>query len=681
MQDKYKTKAQLITELNELRLQLTPCKSPDNKKLTHTKISRPIIKSPEYLSRFPNENPEPVFQTNKRCEIIYANKASECLLKSWVTSKSGLLGIDLQMKMINAFATNQAFLVEVLCGKKVFDIHCVPLVDFECMNFYAHDITERKRIDEALRENENKYRTLFEQSVDAILIIEHEKFIDCNPATLEMLGYSDKKELLNTHPSDLSPEKQADGRNSLEKANEMIATAFREGNHRFDWDHKRQNGEIIPVEVILSVIPFGGKKLLQVVWRDISVRKQVELELQRAKDFAEESNRAKSEFLAKMSHEIRTPMNGVLGMADLLLGTNLDAEQKEFTKMIYESGKFLLTVINDILDFSKIESGNLSLEYIDFNLHELIKSVTDLFRNKAQEKKISFSCIMGNEVSDKLVGDPVRLRQILVNLVSNALKFTKEGGVSVKIEIEKETTVAQLLRFEVIDTGIGIKQKNINKLFQSFTQEDSSTTRKYGGTGLGLAISKNLCKLMGGKIGVESEVGKGSLFWFTLPLNKSQNNAVKTTEKTEINNLDYNDQQINIYNPVDEIPLRILLAEDNLINQKVATKQLEKLGYSVDCVLNGKEALVKINSTQFDLVLMDMQMPEMDGLEATEAIRASETNGQRIPIIALTANAMRSDQEKCLAAGMDDYMSKPFNKEQLKRIIEKYIMKTEHFGF
>ncbi|MBC9783112.1 response regulator [Heliobacterium chlorum] len=503
-------------------------------------------------------------------------------------------------------------------------------------------------------------------------------FAYLNSAWERILGFS-KEELFAApyltflHPEDVERTKQAVA--SLVPGVKTVSFENRLRCKNGTYKHIQWNSALVTEKGYICAVGYDRTVNEQVEAATVEENKALEVKLQEAKEAAEAANRAKSEFLATISHEIRTPINGILGMTELLLESELPSEQREYAKTVCDSAYLLLNIINDVLDFSKIEAGKMQLEISDLLLAPMVEETVHFFEAKAKDKGLSLQVSLDDKVNRLMRGDPVRLRQILFNLVSNAVKFTESGKVIVRALIEREEDDAVLIRFEVSDTGIGMSEEACRRLFEPFEQADSSTTRKYGGTGLGLSICKALIDMMGGQIGVNSQEGKGSVFWFVVPFAR----ALAATEGTE--------SSLTLINPSPTTPAvaeetlpavkaekPILLVEDNSVNRKLVQLQLKKLGLTAHAVVNGWEAVEAFHHQPFSLILMDCQMPVMDGYEATQAIRRSEARkGGHIPIIAMTAYAMQGDRERCLKAGMDDYLSKPFVIQTLREVLERWL--------
>ncbi|MBW2005416.1 MAG: response regulator, partial [Deltaproteobacteria bacterium] len=687
----------------------------------------------------------------------------------------------------------------------------------------VRDITERKQAEEELEIQRARIKSLFDYSGEAMALLDLENhIIGANLAFEEVFGYPPEEAHGKVIEDLICPE-----RFYYTEAKELDGQAM-QGIKGAEIIRMRKDGKEINVRVSAGPIKVGSIITGRfVVFDDITERKRAEEQLKQAKEEAEEATQAKGEFLANMSHEIRTPMNAIMGMTDLALTTDLTKEQQEYMEMVKTSADSLLSLINDILDFSKIQARQLELEEIGFDLRTTLETATEMMAIRAHEKGLELACHVKPDVPTALMGDPVRLRQVILNLTDNAIKFTEKGEVVIHVDTEKEEDSSVLLHFMVSDTGLGIPPDKIETIFESFSQADGSTTRKYGGTGLGLAISKQIVEMMDGRIWVESAAdfglpiahfglkdsskiqipnskfqNHGSIFHFTARFGLSRVEARETAHLRELvlsgvpvlivddnatNRLIFKEMTSSwglvpteaangkealakikkasdtgqpyrlvlldlqmpnmdgfevakrakegpdgvdveiilltsvgqkgdaarckevgisgyLIKPVKQSELldaitmalghpseqkapfitryriqdarrrlNILLAEDNIVNQKLATKILEKRGHRVVVASNGKEAIEKLEGERFDLVLMDVQMPEMDGITATQQIRnpQSAIRNRNIPIIAMTAHAMKGDRERCLAAGMDDYVSKPINTEELFKVIEK----------
>ena len=532
---------------------------------------------------------------------------------------------------------------------------------------FVSDITERKRIDAALRHSENQLRLVWEQSQDGMRLTDAEgRCLRVNTAFCELVRLP-REEL----------EGQLFTRIYAPESHERILRAYvqrlraHELAPRMERSITLWDGRSLWVEVSNSLIETRSGPMVLSIFRDVSERKRAEEELSLARDRAELANRAKSEFLANMSHEIRTPMNGVLGMIDLMLGTRLNREQREYLEMARASASSLLRLLNDILDLSKIEAGQTELYVEPLSIRDCVEEALRVVALEAREKGLTLESRVGPEVPERLMGDPLRLRQIILNLVGNAVKFTPRGSVVVAVSADEMLGDEVALHVSVQDTGIGIPPERQSVIFDPFLQADGSTTRNYGGTGLGLAICQRLVSMMGGSITVESEPGKGSHFHFTVRMRR-------IPDDTPVQSLESGGEErcmVNQSTPSYDV----LLAEDNRVNQKLVQAILHKAGHRVWLARNGAEAVALHSRRRFDVILLDVQMPEMDGLEAAKLIRETEVEtGRHTPIIALTAHAMKGDRERCLEAGMDGYLSKPVSARALLDLFHRMCRPTSN---
>lgn len=523
-------------------------------------------------------------------------------------------------------------------------------------------IRRTSRLAASTERERTKYQTLFETNTDGIVILDRNGFSDCNPATLEMFHMDRVEDFLHRRPEDLGFENQPCGTPPYLLADRHIRQAVEQGHAFFQWTARRPDGSTFPAEIALHAMTFDGEPVIQAIMRDISIQQEAESALKAARDAALRANEMKSQFVANVSHEIRTPMNGILGMTQLLLGSDLNPRQRDYATTIAHSAEALMGVINDLLDFSKIEAGHLNIESIDFNLNSLLKDVIDLYVPRADAKHLALRLERDENLPEWVRGDPLRVRQILLNLLDNALKFTEQGEI--RLSVTRTENVPNELQFTVIDSGIGMDNETQSRIFQAFAQADGSVSRKYGGTGLGLTICRQLAELMGGDLSLESATGQGSRFRLRLPLPYIASDLLP-------NPVDGNAKPKSVSFP----GIKVLVAEDNPINQKLLGYMLENLGVSVQVADDGKSAYQKLEQGEVDLVLMDCQMPEWDGLTATRAVREREAKQgrARLPIIALTANAMAGYDEVCRDAGMDDYLIKPLREDDLVSTLVRWL--------
>ena len=524
---------------------------------------------------------------------------------------------------------------------------------------FVVDLTERKRTEERLRASEQRLRALVDSLDDIVVEMDDQgTFLDIWTRSDDLLPRP-KAEMIGQNISLIL------GDTLMDPYLHSLRTAIDTGQTQ-EFEHSKEvSGALRWFQVRFHAIRSGDRrqKTACLIVREITARKNAERELRKAKEAAEAASVAKSEFLANMSHEIRTPMNGILGTLDLVLDTPLDADQREMLSIAKTSADSLLGILSDILDFSKVEARKLELCREEFHMRERVRDAVELMMSRAREKSLRLSYHIDDAVPDALIGDEMRLGQVLLNLIGNGIKFTNQGEVAVDVALESSFKDGARLHFTVRDTGIGIEPGKQKLIFEAFAQADGSMTRRFGGTGLGLTISSRLVELMDGRIWVESTPGQGSQFHFTAVFGTPPQNVISIENAGAAS-------VINGYGEKDQKKLDILLAEDNPINQRVAVRLLEKRGWRVTVVANGREALEALESRTFDLALMDVQMPVMNGLEATAAIRDKErSSGEHLPIIALTAGVMVWDRQKCLQAGMDDYIAKPFQTQALMNVL------------
>ena len=524
----------------------------------------------------------------------------------------------------------------------------------------SRDITEQRLAEEAMRASEMRYRTLYDSAHDAIMVLDPERgFLAGNPASVQLFGCRDEQQFTSCTPVDLSPEYQPDGSLSLVKAREMIDVAMQKGSHFFEWQHRRIDGTEFPATVLLARMELEGRKLLQATVRDITEEKRVAEALRAAKDDAEAASRAKSTFLANMSHEIRTPLNAVIGMTELVLRSTLSAEQRDYLSSVKDAGEALLSVINDILDFSKIEAGKMVLEHVPFDLRESLGDTMKSLAIRAHQKNLELAFCCHPHVPRRVVGDYNRLRQVAINLVGNAIKFTDHGEVLLEVDRESVDGREVVLHFTVSDSGAGIPAEKQTAIFGMFEQGDSALTRRHGGTGLGLAIASRLVSLMDGTIWVESEVGKGSRFHFTVRL--------------ELADPDEADDMVIV--PACLYGLRVLVVDDTATNRRILDEVLRCWHMEPTLAESAADAMAELRAAQqagtaYRLVLTDAHMPDVDGLMLTESIRQDPALAAT-EVIMLTSGDRPEDAAQCERLRIAFYLLKPVKQSELLEAIER----------
>lgn len=614
------------------------------------KLRRTEDKLKSYVNYF-KESPLPFVRISGEGTVNLINDAAKTAFgfdaeKGW-TPPMGTSGF-----LMNSLKNNSSEQFVTQVESKYYRMLFQPNADRNMVNIYGEDVTESEKT----RKQVEALNNAIDHDIDAVAVFTKDwKFNYANKAC---------KNLLEIHPFNTLKDESLFNFVSSQRFTADILPAFEKD---FTWtgemDVTGKEGKSTPVYASFSRVP-GGEVIAHI--KDNTQRKEYEKKLRDAKDKAEQAARAKSEFLATMSHEIRTPMNGVLGMATLLADTKLTNLQKEYLDTITHSGENLMNIINEILDFSKIEAGKMELDIHPFSLEKLLKNIIQLHSHRASSKNNQLVCKKAGNLPTHITGDYSKITQILNNLLSNALKFTVNGTIKLEVTGKQQENGKHKIEFKVQDTGIGIQEDKLKSLFQPFQQGDSSTTRKYGGTGLGLAICKNLANLMSGDIQVSSTVGKGSEFIFTLQVESACEIEIKDKEETE---------RIFEAELSDSYPLNILVAEDNFINQKLAEQVLAKMGYNIALASNGLEAVEKCKTSSFDLIFMDIHMPEMDGIQATQNILAEN---HEVRIVALTANVVNESKKECEDAGMTGFIHKPFKIEEIQNaIVETAIAKAK----